>query len=122
MLRSGPASRGIATWAISLEVGGSSGANIVVTIGMNYRVLPGKEEVFENAFNKVVHAMRNVAGHGQTHMFREINDSHHYLIVSQWNDRGAFDAFIASDTFRNVANWGKEQILAGRPSHEVYGE
>ena len=94
----------------------------MVTIGMNYRVLPGKEETFENAFNKVVHAMRNVAGHTETHMFREINDPRHYLIVSKWNDRGAFDGFIASDAFRSVANWGKEQILAGRPSHEVYGQ
>ena len=93
----------------------------MVTIGMNYEVLPGKEETFENAFNKVVQAMRGIAGHGDTHMYREINDPRQYLIVSQWNDKGAFDAFIASDTFRNVANWGKEQILAGRPKHEVYG-
>jgi len=40
--------------------------------------------------------------------------------VSDWNDRAAFDAFIGSEKFRNVANWGKEQILAGRPSHEYY--
>jgi heme-degrading monooxygenase HmoA len=43
-----------------------------------------------------------------------------YLIVSDWADRGAFDAFIGSEAFRSVANWGKEQILAGRPTHEIY--
>ena len=92
----------------------------MVTIGMNYAVLEGKEATFENAFRKVVTAMGGIAGHGDTHMFRDIDDPLQYLIVSQWSDKTAFDAFIASDTFRNVANWGKEQILSGRPRHEVY--
>ena len=93
----------------------------MVTIGMNYKVIRGKEETFEKAFNKVVKAMGGIDGHGQTHMFREINDNGHYLIVSKWTKKAAFDAFIASDTFKNVANWGKEEILSGRPNHEVYG-
>ena len=93
----------------------------MVTIGMNYNVRPGKEETFEKAFNKVVKAMGGIAGHTETHMFRDIDDAQHYLIVSRWSSKAAFDAFIASDTFRNVANWGKEQILAGRPRHEVFG-
>ena len=28
--------------------------------------------------------------------------------------------FIKSDSFAKVTNWGKEQILAGRPKHQVY--
>ena len=92
----------------------------MVTIGMNYAVLAGKEEVFETAFNKVVHAMRTMPGHTETRMYRDINNPLEYLIVSQWSDKGAFDAFISSDAFRNVATWGKEQILSGRPRHEVY--
>ncbi len=93
----------------------------MVTIGMNYRVLSGKEETFEAAFNKVLKAMAGIEGHDETHMFRDINDALHYLIVSKWSRKAAFDAFISSETFRNVADWGKEQILSGRPSHEVYG-
>ncbi len=93
----------------------------MVTIGMNYNVLPGKEETFEKAFRKVVTAMGGIDGHSNTHMFRDINDPQHYLIISEWSMKSAFDAFIASDTFKNVANWGKEQILSGRPKHEVYG-
>lgn len=93
----------------------------MVTIGMNYNVLPGKEETFETAFNKVVKAMGGIEGHSNTHMFCDINNRQHYLIVSEWSSKPAFDAFIASDTFKNVANWGKEQILSGRPSHQVYG-
>ena len=92
----------------------------MVTIGMNYAVLKGKEEVFETAFNKVVHAMQGIAGHGKTRMYRDINDPQQYLIVSEWSDKTAFDNFIGSEAFRSVANWGKEQILAGRPQHQVY--
>ncbi len=92
----------------------------MVTIGMNYKVLPGKEEIFENAFRKVIHAMRSIEGHNTSKMYRDIDDERSYVILSEWNDRTAFESFIASDTFRNVANWGKEQILAGRPSHTYY--
>ncbi|HWL95337.1 MAG TPA: antibiotic biosynthesis monooxygenase family protein [Phycisphaerae bacterium] len=92
----------------------------MVTIGMNYTVLPGKEEIFENAFRKVIHAMSGIQGHTRSKMFRDIDDPRSYVILSEWSDKTAFDAFIASDTFRNVANWGKEQILAGRPSHTYY--
>jgi heme-degrading monooxygenase HmoA len=92
----------------------------MVTIGMNYKVLPGKEETFESAFRKVIHAMRGITGHTQSKMFRDIDDAQSYVILSEWSDRGAFDAFIASETFRNVANWGKENILAGRPAHTYY--
>ncbi len=92
----------------------------MVTIGMNYKVLPGKEGNFEAAFRAVIHAMRGITGHTQSKMFRDIDDALSYVILSEWSDRGAFDAFIASETFRNVANWGKENILAGRPAHTYY--
>lgn len=92
----------------------------MVTVGMNYKVLPGKEAIFENAFRKVLQAMNGMPGHTTSHMYRDIDDPNSYVILSDWNDREAFDAFIASDTFRAVANWGKEQILAGRPSHNYY--
>ena len=93
----------------------------MVTIGMNYKVIPGKGETFETAFNKVVKAMGGIEGHSNTHMFSDINDRQHYLIVSEWSSKPAFDSFIASDTFKSVTNWGKEKILSGRPKHEVYG-
>ena len=92
----------------------------MVTIGMNYTVLPGKNEVFETAFRKVLHAMRNLKGHTLSKMFRDIDDADHYVILSEWSDRAAFDAFIGSEAFRSVATWGREQILAGRPSHTYY--
>jgi heme-degrading monooxygenase HmoA len=92
----------------------------MVTIGMNYTVLPGKEEVFETAFRNVINAMKDMAGHTVTKMYRDIDNARSYVILSDWSDRKAFDDFIASDAFRKVANWGKEQILAGRPAHNYY--
>ncbi|OWY70442.1 antibiotic biosynthesis monooxygenase [cyanobacterium TDX16] len=92
----------------------------MVTIGMNYKVIPGKEATFETAFRKVITVMKDLPGHTHSRMCRDIDDPQLYVILSEWNDRGAFDAFIASDAFRAVANWGKEQILMGRPSHTYY--
>lgn len=92
----------------------------MVTVGMNYVVLPGKEATFENAFRKVITAMQGIAGHSASHMYRDIDNARSYVILSDWNDRKAFDDFIGSDTFRAVANWGKEQILEGRPKHNYY--
>ena len=87
---------------------------------MNYKVLPGKGETFERAFEAVLKAMAARAGHGESHLYKDVADPESYLIVSEWHTREAFEAFIASDEFRRVANWGKEQILAGRPKHEIY--
>ncbi len=93
----------------------------MVTIGMNYRVSEGKQDAFIAMFNKVLEIMAPVEGHSESHLYRDVGDSCSFLIVSMWARKQAFDDFIASETFRKVANWGKEQILAGRPQHQVYG-
>jgi heme-degrading monooxygenase HmoA len=93
----------------------------LVTIGMNYFVLPGKEEVFEAACSKVVDTMRGIDGHEESSLYREVGDGDPtYLIVSRWADEEAFKNFIASDAFKKVTNWGKENILSGRPRHTTY--
>jgi heme-degrading monooxygenase HmoA len=43
-----------------------------------------------------------------------------YLITSEWSDEQAFRDFIQSQAFKDVTNWGKEQILSGRPQHKIY--
>ncbi len=96
----------------------------MVTIGMNYDVLAGKESVFEAAFARVLEAIEAAEGHDASRLYKGVGGGPNsdYLIVSRWNDQGAFDAFIASDAFKKVTNWGKENILAGRPSHTTYQE
>jgi len=92
----------------------------MITVGMNYHIIPGKEEAFEAMFKAVVTAMQAMPHHQRSTLFTEVGAPNKYLILSEWNDRQAFDDFIGSDQFRKVADWGKEQVLAGRPSHEYY--
>lgn len=92
----------------------------MVTIGMNYQVLQGKEQVFERAFTQVLDVMRQMPGHSESHLYKDVAKESSYLIISDWNDKSAFDTFVKSEAFAKVTNWGKEQILAGRPKHQVF--
>jgi heme-degrading monooxygenase HmoA len=94
----------------------------MVTIGMNYKLIPGKDEEFVSVFTKVMGIMEDIEGHGETHLFRDVHSEHDYLVVSEWTVKSAFDAFIASERFKNVVTWGKENVLRERPKHEVYGD
>ena len=92
----------------------------MITVGMNYRMIPGKESDFEEKFAAVLGALNAAPGHTSSTLWKDVADGASYLITSEWNDEQAFKDFITSDAFRSVTNWGKEQILAGRPSHKVY--
>jgi len=94
----------------------------MITVGMNYEVIEGKEQPFEKKFALVLDVMAKTAGHRVTHLYKNVYQKRSYLIVSEWDTRATFDAFITSDTFKSVTNWGKEHILASRPQHEVYGD
>jgi heme-degrading monooxygenase HmoA len=96
----------------------------MVTVGMNYHVFEGKEEVFEGACRKVLDVMREADGHDESQVFRRIDggEDAQYLIVSRWSDEEAFTRFIASATFKKVTSWGLANVLAGRPSHTTYQE
>jgi heme-degrading monooxygenase HmoA len=96
----------------------------MVTIGMNYQVLEGKEEIFEGACRKVLEVMREIDGHQDSQIYRRVDagENAQYLIVSRWSDEDAFTGFVASDQFKKVTNWGLKGVLAGRPSHTTYRE
>ena len=65
-------------------------------------------------------ALRGALGHTDSKLFKDVHDDCAYLIISEWSDEQAFGEFIRSQAFREVTNWGKEQILSGRPQHKVY--
>ena len=95
----------------------------MVTIGMNYEVRPGMEKVFEDACARVLEIMARSTGHDRSRIYREVGaGSRSYLIVSLWTSEEAFQAFTASDQFKKVTNWGKENVLDGRPVHTTYRE
>lgn len=93
----------------------------MITVGMNYEVKEGREVEFEAVFKKVLEIMERSPSHRQTNLFRNVLKRGSYLIHSEWSDRTAFEAFIASDQFKNIADWGRREILVSKPKHEVYG-
>ena len=92
----------------------------MITVGMNYHVIKGKQQDFEDKFAAVIGALRAAEGHSTSTLWRDVSDDASYLITSEWTDEQAFTEFIRSDAFRDVTNWGKEQILSGRPQHKIY--
>jgi heme-degrading monooxygenase HmoA len=93
----------------------------MITVGMNYEVIEGKEQAFEKYFARVVEAMAGAPGHTRTHLYHRVDAPRTYLVMSEWSDKSGFDAFVASDAFRKVTQWGASGILAARPRHDVYG-
>ena len=65
--------------------------------------------------------MNAMEGHKASRLYRDVRSPQSYLIISEWHSKPAFDAFTQSERFKSVVDWGKEQILAERPHHEVYG-
>ncbi|MGY8767504.1 MAG: antibiotic biosynthesis monooxygenase family protein [Pirellulales bacterium] len=92
----------------------------MITVGMNYHVIEGKEQDFEDKFAAVIDALNAAEGHTSSTLWKDVSDGASYLITSEWSDEQAFTSFIQSDAFRGVTSWGKEQILSGRPQHKIY--
>jgi heme-degrading monooxygenase HmoA len=92
----------------------------MTTIGMHYDVIAGKEEEFERGFLNVLDYLKGVAGHVESRMFEDVRTIGSYVILSEWQTRDAFQAFLKSDAFKQVTAWGKAEILRGRPTHKVY--
>jgi len=94
----------------------------MITVGMNYEIIKGKEQAFVDKFTRVIEVMSKTEGHKMTNLYQDVYKNSFYLIVSEWDSRPAFDNFTHSDAFHKVTQWGKDHILAGRPKHEVYGD
>ena len=92
----------------------------MITVGMNYHVIEGKQQDFEEKFAAVVAALNVAEGHSKSTLWKDVDDNASYLITSEWSDEQAFNDFIHSDAFRQVTNWGKESILSDRPRHKIY--
>ena len=92
----------------------------MTTIGMHYDVVPGKEQEFERGFAGVIDHLRTVPGHVESRMYEDVQSVGSYVILSEWESRETFQAFLRSDAFKQVTAWGKAEILRGRPTHKVY--
>jgi len=92
----------------------------MITVGMNYRVIEGKQTDFEEKFAAVIDALRAAKGHSSSTLWKDVSDNASYLITSEWSEEQAFLDFIHSQAFKDVTSWGSEQILSGRPQHKIY--
>ncbi|QDT24747.1 antibiotic biosynthesis monooxygenase family protein [Gimesia panareensis] len=92
----------------------------MITVGMNYHVIEGKQDAFEEKFASVLQALQSAEGHTTSSLWKDVSDSASYMITSEWSDEQAFLDFIHSDAFHAVTDWGKEEILSDRPRHKIY--
>jgi len=92
----------------------------MVTVGMNYRVVPGREVDFERVFDGVVKILSEELHHVSTRLYRACEGGADYLILSEWSDRAAFEGFVGSEAFGRITSWSLDGVLRGRPSHEVF--
>ena len=92
----------------------------MTTIGMHYDVISGKEEEFERGFLSVIEVLKTLKGHVDTRLYEDVADHGSYVILSEWQRKEDFDAFMRSEAFAKTVAWGKAEILRSRPRHKVY--
>jgi|TARA_B100000315_G_scaffold28961_1_gene24647 heme-degrading monooxygenase HmoA len=88
---------------------------------MYYEVRSGKEQDFEEKFDAVMGTLDGQPGHAHSFLYQQVKKHNSYAILSEWDSKDAFTSFINSDTFKQVTDWGKAEILEDRPRHKVYG-
>ncbi len=93
----------------------------MITVGMNYHVIPGKQQDFEDKFAAVLAALRAAQGHSTSTLWKDVSDDASYLITSEWSEEKAFVEFHSEPGVQRCHySGGKEQILSGRPQHKIY--
>ena len=65
----------------------------MITVGMNYHVIEGKQADFEEKFAAVLGALREAEGHDNSTLWKDVDDGASYLITSEWSDQEAFMTF-----------------------------
>jgi len=92
----------------------------MITFGMSYEVLHGREADFKRAVESVMNVLSKQDGHTHTFLFHDCHNKNNFLIMSEWSNEDAFEKFIHSPAFRKVANWGADNILSKPPVHRTY--
>jgi heme-degrading monooxygenase HmoA len=65
-------------------------------------VAPGWEEQFETRFRNRAHAIGKQAGFVRMEVLRPVSKDTPYAVVTVWEDQPAFQAWIASEDFRDA--------------------
>ncbi|MEM0121345.1 MAG: antibiotic biosynthesis monooxygenase [Thermoprotei archaeon] len=91
----------------------------MISIGLYYDVIPGKESEFEEVFNTVKSSLEGSEGFVSAILYRRVDKPNSYLIYSEWRSLEDFRAFIRSRAFKQVTSDGKS-ILERTPYNRVY--
>ena len=67
----------------------------MITIGMNYEILEGKDQPFEKKFALVLDAMSEMTGHLATHLYKDVFKNRSYLVVDGFVDSPEAPAGLA---------------------------
>ncbi len=91
----------------------------MISIGLYYDVIPGKEKEFEDVFNAVKSSLEGSKGFVSAILYRRVDRPSSYLIYSEWESLEDFRAFISSRPFKDVTTNGRK-ILERTPYNKVY--
>ena len=91
----------------------------MLTVGLYYDVVQGKENDFEEYFRLVVAEIRKKDGFVSALLYKRVDKPGSYLIYSEWRDRESFEEFIKSREFSGAKEGGADMLM-GRPSHKIY--
>ena len=92
----------------------------MITVGMTFKIVLGKEEQFEDAYKKILNVLNHAEGHSGSRLYRDSEDPSTFLLMSEWLDQRAFDICIDSKQYREAVDWNREQILAGKIHHRIF--
>jgi heme-degrading monooxygenase HmoA len=91
----------------------------MLTVGLYYDVVKGKESDFEKYFDVVVGEIKKFDGFVSALLYHRADKPNSYLIYSEWKDRESFETFIKSREFGGAKSGGSH-MLEGRPHHKIY--
>jgi heme-degrading monooxygenase HmoA len=72
----------------------------MVTVGMYYDVIAGKDALFRAKFQEVLAQLEAIPGHQRSFLYQRVDDPGSYAILSEWESREAFLDFIPGTAFR----------------------
>ena len=81
---------------------------MLTTVGMQYEVISGKEEEFERGFIGVIEVLKTLPGHIESHMYEDVQSVGSYVILSSWENKESFDAFmrcVTASLFHHCQGW-----------------
>ncbi len=96
-----------------------SNGESMLTVGLYYDVVPGRESDFEKFFEVVIDEIKKMNGFVSALLYKRVDKTGSYLIYSEWKDRDSFESFIKSREFSGAKSGGSH-MLTGRPYHRIY--